>query len=102
MGSLSKRGLGVEPCLRVTEAEESGLLKPEKKFPGRPVVLLPLPRAQVQSPVEELRSCVSCDEAKKKKKWNRRGWDLRGQDPLEGFLTGSGDVCNTEDRGFSR
>lgn len=68
MGSLSKRGLGVEPCLRVTEAEESGLLKPEKKFPGRPVVLLPLPRAQVQSPVEELRSCVSCDEAKKKKK----------------------------------
>lgn len=68
MGSLSKRGLGVEACLRVTEAEESGLLKPAKKFPGRPVVLLPLPRAQVQSPVEELRSCVSCDKAKKKKK----------------------------------
>ena len=52
----------------VAEAEESGLLKPEKKFPGRPVVLLPLLRAQVQSPVEELRSCKSCDEAKKKKK----------------------------------
>ena len=51
----------------VAEAEESGLLKPEKKFPGRPVVLLPLPMAQVQSPVEELRSCKSCDEAKKKK-----------------------------------
>ena len=30
MGSLSKRGLGVEPCLRVTEAEESGLLKSEE------------------------------------------------------------------------
>ena len=51
----------------VAEAEESGLLKPEKKFPGRPVVLLPLPMAQVQSPVEEIRSCKSCDEAKKKK-----------------------------------
>lgn len=56
----------MEPYLGVTEAEESGLLKPEKKFPGRPVVLLPLLRAQVQSPVEELRSRKSCDEAKKK------------------------------------
>lgn len=58
----------MDPYLGVAEAEESGLLKPEKKFPGRPVVLLPLPMAQVQSPVEELRSCKSCDEAKKKKK----------------------------------
>lgn len=58
----------MDPYLGVAEAEESGLLKPEKKFPGRPVVLLPLLRAQVQSPVEELRSCKSCDEAKKKKK----------------------------------
>ena len=91
----------MEPYLGVTEAEESGLLKPEKKFPGRPVVLLPLLRAQVQSPVEELRSRKSCDEAKKKK-WNRRGWDPRAQDPLEGLLIGSGDVCNTKGRGLSR
>ena len=93
----------MDPYLGVAEAEESGLLKPEKKFPGRPVVLLPLPMAQVQSPVEELRSCKSCDEAKKKKKkWNRRGWDPRAPDPLEGLLIGSGDVCNTKGRGLSR
>lgn len=77
-------------------------MKAEKKFPGRPEVQLPLPRAQVQSPVEELRSRKSCDKAKKKKKWNRRGWDPRAQDPLEGFLIGSGDVCNMKGRGLSR
>ena len=68
-------------------------MKPEKKFPGRPEVSLPLPRAQVQSPVEELRSRKSCDEVKKKKVEQKR-LGPRAQDPLEGFLIGSGAVCN--------
>ena len=78
-------------------------MKPEK-FPGRPEVSLPLPRAQVQSPVEELRSRKSCDEVKKKKVEQKKSQPLgpRAQDPLEGFLIGSGAVCNRKGRGLSR
>ena len=37
-------------------------------FPGGPVVKTPLQRVQVQSLIGELRSCMLCGVAKKKKK----------------------------------